>query len=236
MRNQLYDLLKLFLGESHCVLCHQNRKGSLTWGICRTCQVLIERELVSNLGRPLCRSCGQPLLSEINLCSDCQRETMEWKNHALFYYNGIARDLIHLYKFHGYRRLSRYFAFLIHNKLKKNGLDNRFIVPIPPSFNKMKRKGWDQIDLIANDLAVMGYRVIKLLRKRKGLNQKELGREGRLKSISNRYYIIKQKNIPKNVLLLDDVMTTGSTLGECMKILIENGIEDISTLTIARDS
>jgi competence protein ComFC len=231
------DLTKILIGQIRCSFCSTPDKDSFKYGICRHCRILAEKELVKNISKNQCHQCGQPLLSEFEICMECRKVDFQLKNQTLFVYNGIGQDLIYFYKFEKYRRLADYFAFLFNQHLKRMNFKDYVLVPVPPSPDKIKKKGWDQIDLILKIMKKKyNWTVITPLGKAKGGSvQKLLNRQERLENNSGRFYIKKKENLPEKILLIDDVITTGSTLNECYQTLIQGGAKKVKSLTIARD-
>ena len=141
------------------------------------------------------------------------------------------------------RSLSLLFAKSLNIALKK--LEVKYIVPVPPRKGKIQEKGWDQIDELCNLLEYLyGFKILRLLERSTKLEQKKLGREGRLEQIGRAYHLAAKsvlkkqlkpygKVFPTEVCLLDDVCTTGSTLESCSRILKEEAhIEKVSAVTL----
>ena len=140
------------------------------------------------------------------------------------------------------RSISIMFAKLMNEVLRSIGAD--FLVPVPPRKGKLKEKGWDQIDELCNLLEyIYGFKVLRLLERSTSLEQKKLGREGRLEQIGKAYAaasreVIKKELkpygmcLPDTVCIIDDVCTTGSTLESCARILKEVGIPTVNAATL----
>ena len=140
------------------------------------------------------------------------------------------------------RSLSFFFAKILKGMLHK--LDCKVLIPVPPRKGKLQQKGWDQIDELCNLLEfIYGYKVLRILERSTSIQQKKLGREGRLNQIGKAYSLVSAdrlyKNLkkcngrlPQSVILLDDVCTTGATLESCSILLKEAGIEKISAITL----
>lgn len=101
------------------------------------------------------------------------------------------------------------------------------IIPVPMFKSDIRKRGYNQSKLIAKEVSerinvpVCDKAVIK---NRKTLPQKSLSRAERLNNLNGAFVITDRKHIlRKNILLLDDVCTTGSTLAEITKLLLENG-------------
>jgi ComF family protein len=118
-----------------------------------------------------------------------------------------------------------------------NGYD--IIIPVPISKKRLKERGYNQSELIAKQIAknVQIKIETKCLYKKKNITaQSSLNKEQREENIKNVYIIKNQDRIfNKNVLLFDDIYTTGSTANECCKILKEANPNKIGVMTIAKD-
>ena len=229
-------------GGENCVVCGGK---SFLYPLCRSCRknylCVIEKDLFE--GR--CRICGKELLSTQDTCFDCRQKPVVShvdKMLPLFPYRIWNKELMFMWKSQEIRSLSFFFAKILNGVLHK--LDAKVIIPVPPRKGKLQQKGWDQIDELCNLLEyVYGYKVLRILERSTVMQQKKLGREGRLKQIGKAYSVVSSSKLqkalkpfhgtlPKSVILLDDVCTTGSTLESCSIVLKEAGVEKITGVTL----
>ena len=157
--------------------------------------------------------------------------------YPLHSYRQWKKELAFAWKSEGQRRLSPLFARLLFKALKELGLEKTPIVPVPPRPGKIKEKGWDQVDELANILkkeALVEVRKDLLLRKSQG-QQKKLGRSQRLGEGGAVYQLREGAgNIPKEVVLLDDIVTTGATMEKCAWLLKSAGVQKVHGLALFR--
>ena len=111
------------------------------------------------------------------------------------------------------------------------------IVPVPLHPSRLRTRGFNQAELLAAVLGQeAGLPVRRLLKKtRKTRDQKSLGRMERRKNLRNAFAVDLEElgeNIPKSVLLVDDVSTTGSTLTACAFALRKQGVKQVVFLTV----
>ncbi|GMO44547.1 MAG: ComF family protein [Termitinemataceae bacterium] len=108
-------------------------------------------------------------------------------------------------------------------------------VPVPPKSGKLKVKGWDQIETIARVLEKhQDVKVDRCLKRLAGTqSQKELGKDERKKNLVGK--IICTKAPPQNVILFDDVYTTGSTIQTCAEVLKKEGCKNVSAICLYYD-
>ena len=110
------------------------------------------------------------------------------------------------------------------------------IVPVPPRPNKIKKQGWDQIDDLIKFIKLQSnVKVMNLLKRTETLQQKKLNREQRLAHKGSAFILDKRfenKELPKKVLIIDDILTTGITLENCALALKNAGVETVSAITV----
>ena len=112
-------------------------------------------------------------------------------------------------------------------------------MPVPISKARFKNRGYNQSSLLAKEFAKIFNLNLEekvLIKIRNNPRQSTLSQEGRILNTQGVYKINKSaKIINKNVLILDDVFTTGSTCNECAKVLKESGAKLVGVFTIAKD-
>lgn len=203
---------------------------------------------------PVCGICNK----EINtyLCGKCEKEINKitcvgenrydnkyFSTHMyLFKYEGIIRNKIISYKFNDKPYLYKTFCeIFVKNKkvcefLKKYDI----IISVPMYKKKKNQRGYNQSELIAKETAKkvenIEYRNDILIKIRNTAKQSSLNKEQRKENLKNAYVVNNNEYIlNKNILIFDDIYTTGSTANECAKMLKEAGAKDVGILTIARD-
>ena len=221
-----------------CTIC-----GGVAYGVtlCSTCHDRLSDEASESVSRRRCTMCGKPLLSEIEKYMQCRTEDSPVKSldgvRPVFPYLLSKKKLLYTWKIAGCRSLTSFFAECI-NKMYRHEFEGLPIVPVPPRPGKIRAVGWDQTHSLALQFRhVYGVQVLDYLVRTSGLQQKKLGRKERLSReaqyrASKKLLNEKKENVPLHVVLLDDVMTTGSTLCTCAKVLKAYGVEKVSALTL----
>ena len=229
---------KGFLFPGACALCG----GSLTEpvgmqnSLCCSCMDSITLARGSK-----CDLCGKPLISEIGTCLPCRNggEKSYERLWVLFPYIGKFRKLLTAYKFGKNLALADFFVGKIHEVIsgilpQMPELKDAVIVPVPPRPGKIKETGWDQIDYLVKRLEKNPacLPVLRLLKRKRSKAQKRLSRAERLDNLKGRIYLKKAyasklSNISKTFILIDDVITTGSTIEVCSAVLKEAGAEKV---------
>ena len=112
-------------------------------------------------------------------------------------------------------------------------------MPIPISKKRMKQRGYNQSALIARNLVKalnIEYKENVLVKIKDNKPQSELGQNERSDNVKGVYDLKNKKQIyHKQILIVDDIFTTGSTTNECAKILKENNANTVGIFTLAKD-
>jgi len=232
-RAVLGGILEILLPRT-CLVC-----GRPLWGgaggppLCPECAAL----LIPQTGER-CERCGKPLISEDRICMRCRgREWSFDSAYPLFSYLGRAEALISAYKFGGRLSLAPCFCGLFAAVLNERW-PGWPLVPVPPRPGKIRRKGWDQVELIARGLERRGFQVLRVLERRPSLEQKKLGLEARFENAACAYALKEKKQPPLSglsLVLIDDVFTTGATAEACARALKAAGAAHVCFVSIAAD-
>ena len=183
------------------------------------------------------------LKAQSNFTVDDYRKTSSYfdEHIFLFNYNGEIRNAILNYKFHEKPYIYRTFVNFIENNKKICNEIKKYdiIMPVPISNNRIKYRGYNQSAILARKIASklkIKYINNNLIKIKDNKPQSSLNYEERIKNVKDVYKlknIIKVKN--KNILIVDDIFTTGSTVNECSKVLLKSGANKIGIFTIAKD-
>lgn len=158
---------------------------------------------------------------------------------SVFKYTDDIRRILLKFKFSGYRYYSEFFSEIISEELLKNNIneDIDIVTCVPLYRNRKSERGYNQSELIAK-LVAKNINVAyedTLIKIRDNLEQHSLPYKERIENVKNVYRIKNPENIyKKDILLCDDIVTTGNTLKECCEVLIKNGANSVICCTIAR--
>jgi len=233
---KLLHQIKHFLFPDLCALCGGVLFASdeIRQNLCKTCLGEIESEQDAK-----CEVCGKPLISEINICLPCRSNTERSYERlwTLFPYTGKYRKLLTAYKFSKKLGIADFLAQKALEIIEQQPLlKDAVIVPVPPRPGKIKENGWDQVEQLVKRMEKLsGYKINRCLKRRKSKVQKELTRMERIENLKGRIYLNLNKPAPKTVLIIDDVITTGSTIEACAAILKENGAEKVYAFCLFYD-
>jgi ComF family protein len=163
----------------------------------------------------------------------------EFFSMYVFEKDKALQHIIHSFKYEGRYRNAIYMGELLGEKLKeKNGKWNiDYIIPAPLHAVKKAERGYNQAYYIAKGITAASSIPMKdnvIRRKKYTESQTTMDLRERKENISGAFVVKNTKAIAgKNILLLDDVITTGSTLTECAKVLLDNGAGKIYAASIA---
>jgi ComF family protein len=150
------------------------------------------------------------------------------------HYNDAAKRYLHEIKYNLYYALVAELQQPLVQALQKSGIEVDVAVPVPLHRSKLWWRGFNQAELLARLLDILVVNLLK--RGRNTRTQVGLDRQERLQNLRDAFYPDKNKadSAYASVLLVDDVMTTGTTLEECAQVLRAQGVEQVFALTFAR--
>lgn len=228
----------LFPGE--CVLCGRWVVNPEWSPLCVYCL-----EDLPTTVSPICHTCGVPvpgsILASTGVCSYCRKGLWDfdlarsWGSYA-----GNLRSVIQSYKFCGYQRLAWSLSTLLKSCFQKHFPDTHFdsLVPVPSHPNRIRKRGFDHTLLLARTLSErIGIRVDPaIVRVRHTAPQFGLSLERRRRNLRRAFGPRNGAGLAgNNVLIVDDVMTTGSTVQEVASTIRRHfHPNSIGVLTIAR--
>ena len=196
---------------------------------------------------PQCNRCGFPFdydtesISEGNICAACTKSPPPYdKARSVFVYDDASRDIVLGFK-HGDQTHAVPFFVPWLVQAAGNLLSNAdYLIPVPLHRWRLLRRRFNQSSLMAKYLSKeTGVEVLLdgLERMRPTKTQGHLNSNQRLKNVKNAFrvhpdHVDKLKG--KNIILVDDVFTTGATVLECTKVLKKAGVESVNILSLAR--
>lgn len=158
-----------------------------------------------------------------------------------FKYEKIIRKLILQYKFFNRPMISAMFSKIIlkNEKICGNLKFYDIIIPVPMHEHKKRCRGYNQTELFSKQIADklwITYNENVLIKTKNNARQSSLNLEDRTNNVKNIFKIIDENAVRnKNVILIDDIYTTGATLEECTKELKKAGCKTVLGLVIAKD-
>lgn len=217
------------LFPQHCVGC--GKEGDF---LCYSC-----RQRLSRITPPLCPRCGRPQPSGI-LCPDC----VSWPAQidgirSPFRFDGVMRQAIHQLKYQNLRALVTPLAELLHDYFTTNPVPAEVLVPVPLHQKRLRERGYNQSSLLARELGKLTNLLVVedcLIRQRHATPQARTSTvEERRSNVANAFTCRNHRLRDKQVLLIDDVSTSGATLDACAAALKAGGATSVWGLVMARE-
>jgi ComF family protein len=228
-------LFSLFFPDQ-CRVCGQDLERITRVPVCDACLRAPEPLDAEHF----CRACRTPFrnahpLDAAGLCALCRTGRRGFDAAYCFgAYEGPLRELIHLFKYRGMTPLARPLGDLLARAMP---LDERFdlVVPAPLHWRRRWRRGFNQSDLLARGIARRcGASLSRVLRRRRWTRpQAGLSNRARRENVAHAF-AVRSRLDGKTVLLVDDVMTTGSTAAACALALKRAGARRVVLLAVAR--
>jgi len=239
MGNAMALLAKSFIDlvyPRRCANCGRDTDVSNDLCLCEPCAGDIKRN-----PRPHCKTCGRPVDRAGSVCSECRKTRFHFtRAYSAYIYDGAMKEVIHLFKYKSRISLSEHLGMLMIESLREEpdmlkGID--IITAVPLDNRRLRERGFNQSKVLAARIAKefvipLSDILEKTVRTR---HQNELSRDERLQNLTGAFMVRRGAAVQDfRILLIDDVMTTGSTLNECSKTLIEAGAKEVRCLTLAR--
>lgn len=203
--------------------------------ICKACEYHIEKIKQSNS----CKSCGRQC--DLDICFFCKKEMPIYTKAKIYCnYNDVSASIIKSYKYYNNALCKNFITNALleiyESELKKLKID--FVIPVPMNKWREYFKGYNHTTQIAKKIASKkNLKILPFALKKKFSFKKQAGsgRVQRLLNMKNMFSFDSKHNIEgANILLIDDVITTGATIFECTKVLFKNGAKHVFVLTFAK--
>ena len=236
-RFELLEAAVSLLYPPVCTICGTSiRAGEY---LCDQCEAKAVR-----ISAPFCEKCSEPFDGSIKgafTCANCAHRTIYFEAAVAAYRGrGIVRQIVHEFKYGRHIHLRHLVARWLHAALDDERLcGHRFdvVVPVPLHPARQRERGFNQasllVELLSAQTAIPPNPLLE--RSRYTTTQTALDRLERMENLHNAFRLRKNANVRGlRVLLVDDVLTTGSTLNECARVLKRAGAFSVHAATAAR--
>jgi len=217
------DLLALLLPQ-RCAVC--GRPGQ---SLCPSCRAGLAR-----LRTPLCNRCGAPTAWPVERCRECSGRRLAFASaRAAVGYDSAAAALVAAWKEHGIRKLAGAAADLIVEILPPPSAEA--LVFVPPDGNRLLDRGHHPAERLALELGARWELPVGsvLVRTRALARQRGLDRTARRRNVKGAFRI-RRTVLPRSLVLVDDVYTTGATASAAASALRAGGAREVHVVTFAR--
>jgi ComF family protein len=222
-RRRFFDLLF----PPRCVGCR--RVGA--W-LCAECLTQVPR-----VEPPFCARCGDAVVAG-GLCARCRTSPLQIECiRSVVYFEGVLREAVHRLKYSGHTALAEPLGDLMILYWTQHPMPADVVVPVPLHAARLRERGYNQAALLACEMARRVGLVVDeqvLVRQRATAPQVELDARQRKENVRAAFRCSSNRLAGKQVLLIDDVCTTGATLEACAVALYEGGARGVQALTLAR--
>ena len=217
-----------------CYVCGRDLEN-IEYPICNNCKIDMEK-----IGTSVCLKCGAPVNGDSHYCSECYGKNRDFDMaRASYVYNPACSKIVADLKYNKKKYISKFMAEEMYARLIDFDTMPDIIVPVPITKKRYNKRGFNQSELIAEELEkLIGADVVRkdlVFRGVDRLPQAGLSKAERLINLKGAFSVDKTKNIKgKTVLVVDDVFTTGSTVGEVIRLLRELKPKSVYVLTFAK--
>jgi ComF family protein len=229
-----------WLWPSVCAACRSRSSMGANPFFCSACWQELPR-----LSRPWCPRCGMPFASPValfhspsHLCAACrEREPPFDRARSAAAYDGIAASAIHLMKYQRRRLLARPLGELLLPLLDELG-PVEGVVPVPLHVERLREREFNQALALGQAVCrATGWPLRWDLLERVRPTRAQVGLDAveRRRNVRRAFRVRRAEAVEgRRLLLIDDVMTTGSTVHECARVLKQAGAEAVQVATVAR--
>lgn len=241
-----YEVLDLVLDFIYpenisCILCNKPIKKINTYSLCKDCF----KEL--NFIQDGCIKCGKPIiyhsLEKLDICgcSYCFNKSFYFdKAISCIEYSDISKSMILGFKYKNKTYMAKYISNIMKEKLDLENIKFDYITFVPLHKKRMRKRGFNQSEKIAKELGKMiDIPILDCIYRKSNTNRLyNLNRKERKIELKNAFLVKENINYVngKNILLIDDIFTTGSTVNEISKLLKLNNVNKIFVMTLLTKS
>ncbi|MGD8383211.1 MAG: ComF family protein [Syntrophobacterales bacterium] len=236
----LVQELALFIYPPTCPGCGNPLHPERPEHFCSDCLRTLEF-----ISEPYCPVCGVPYAKEIqnpHLCGDCLAGIHSFdRARSTGSYRGSLREVLHRFKYGGQTSLARPLAHMLiapgKHLARLHKIDR--IIPVPLHPKRLRQRGFNQASLLARRLGSalrISVDYASLKRSRWTEPQTGLTRRQRAANVKGAFSLRSNEKLKgKGILVVDDVLTTGETVNQCVRVLKKDGgATEVAVLTVAR--
>jgi len=238
-----FGLLKGFkdlIYPNHCLVCKNRLETTGEQNlVCPGCWDKVEKNLP-----PFCASCGRHLDAKAiakNTCASCGNEKFYFdRAFSPCAYTGTVKKLIHEFKYGGKDYLANPLGSIMNTFIRDYNLPIQhldFIIPLPLHQSRQREREFNQAEILSRKVAEEFNKQLltgALIRSKPTKTQTELTLEERRKNVAESFSVARPELIKDtNLLLIDDVLTTGATSNEAAKSLKQAGAKIVLLMTLA---
>lgn len=199
---------------------------------------VIAQEVLALLLASVCPGCDQV---GTLLCDDCRRMLTATPMtittpgglavHVALAYEGVAARSIRRVKEEGATMLARPLGAALSTVIRAQTSDGSLLVPVPTGREAFRRRGYRVPELLIRRAGFTGRRIMRLTRRTR--DQRDLNREERARNVAGSMRVVGGRGAGREVVIVDDVVTTGATIDEAARALRAAGFRPVCAIALA---
>ncbi|MDO4301162.1 MAG: ComF family protein [Clostridia bacterium] len=218
---EIIDDILSIVYPNHCISCGEVLNAGKDKWLCNNCRCDFE---ITEHKR--CKTCGRIIYHD-GKCRICNSERIYFdKGYSVLVYKDSVRNGIMNFKYKGLYRYGKYFGNIMVNYAVQNiNMSFDYVTAVPLHSKRFKDRGYNQSKILAKAVAEsMNIKYMDLLIRNKNTKaQNSLNRKERKENIRDAFSLRKGMSVEnKNILIIDDIYTTGATINECSRVLKKN--------------
>jgi ComF family protein len=238
VENDFWLILQELIFPQSCLACDTGLIGRRDISFCQTCL-----EGVRLLREPFCTICSKPFVKssgENHFCSYCLSNRWYFtRARAVVHYDGPIAEAVKMFKYNGKMYVLETFTALTIKHFQDSPIPKPdLIIPVPLHAKRLRQRGFNQALVLGRKFFPQYKKIIDpyiLARHKLTTSQTGLSGMERRKNVSNAFKVKRPEKVrDKKILLVDDVFTTGTTVNECARTLMEKGAGAVEVFTFAR--
>ena len=234
MNKKLREFLAhtIYMKDIKCLFCGKELDRDSRYCACDECL-----SSLPFLNGKVCKKCGEPIKSQARYCMRCKNHVDRGfdKARATFLYDGKIKDAIINLKYFGNKYYAEYLSSFLFDLYLKENYQADVVIPAPMSKKGFKARGFNQAELLCdafvkNGIEVNSTCVQKVLETE---NQVKLDFKERQTNLIGAFKVVDKNAVRnKNVLIVDDIFTTGATVSEIAGVLKKAGAKNVDVFTL----
>ena len=192
------------------------------------------KKIMDILSKNTCADCEAALQFNGGFGNDIFKDISEI--YAAYNYSEEVSAVIYRFKYEGKKTLALPIAHSLHSSLKDRFINADFLLPVPLHKSRLKQRGYNQAAVLAAELGVLMKMPVcdGMLRIKNTKRQFDLGPEERLQNVADAFALKNDFDVTgKDVILIDDILTTGATASQCAKTLKQAGVGSVRLIVFS---
>ena len=216
-----------------CIACSAEMDHDDKYCLCDMCKNKLEF-----IDGKECELCGAKVFADTRICTDCMANSRNIeRNYSPLVYSGDVKRIVHAYKYLGAKYLSKPLGNILYDKYFKirDEVDADIIIPVPLNKNRERERGFNQATLMLKQFEKDKDKIDDnvLIRIKDTPQQMSLPKDKRRENVEGAFSVVDESSVKgANVLLVDDIYTTGATMDECARVLYNAGANSVRALTL----